>query len=57
MQAFLGLSGIDGYIVTIALSLGFIMASRDTASFQAAGVGISIPGKKIIHPYWTGLLV
>jgi hypothetical protein len=40
MQAFLELSGIDGYIVTIALSRGFIMASRDTASFQAAGVGI-----------------
>lgn len=57
MQAFLGLSGIDGYIVTIALSRGFIMASRDTASFKLLEWALSIPGKKIVHPYWPGLLV
>ena len=33
----------DGYIAAIAASRGFIVASRDTAPFQAAGVQIINP--------------
>ena len=33
----------DGYIAAIAASRGFIVASRDTAPFQAAGVRIINP--------------
>jgi len=33
----------DGYIAAIAASRGFIVASRDTAPFQAAGVPIINP--------------
>jgi len=35
----------DGYIAAIAASRGFIVASRDTAPFQAAGVRIINPWK------------
>lgn len=33
----------DGYIAAIATSRGFIMASRDTAPFEAAGVSVINP--------------
>ena len=33
----------DGYIAAIAASRGFIVASRDTAPFEAAGVPIINP--------------
>jgi hypothetical protein len=33
----------DGYIAAIAASRGFIMASRDTAPFEAAGVTVINP--------------
>ncbi|MBU2760432.1 type II toxin-antitoxin system VapC family toxin [Acidithiobacillus sulfurivorans] len=36
----------DGYIAAIAVSRGFIVASRDTAPFQAAGVGVINPWEK-----------
>lgn len=41
-----GLPTPDGYIAAIAASRGFIVASRDTAPYQAAGV-------KVINP-WHG---
>lgn len=39
----LGFPTPDGYIAAIAVSRGFIVASRDTAPFQAAGVTIINP--------------
>ena len=33
----------DGYIAAIAISRGFIVASRDTAPFEAAGVAVINP--------------
>jgi predicted nucleic acid-binding protein len=33
----------DGYIAAIAVSRGFIVASRDTAPFEAAGVSVINP--------------
>ena len=33
----------DGYIAAIAVSRGFIVASRDTAPFEAAGVAVINP--------------
>lgn len=33
----------DGYIAAIAVSRGFIVASRDTAPFQAAGITVINP--------------
>ena len=33
----------DGYIATIAASRGFIVASRDTAPYEAAGVSVINP--------------
>ena len=33
----------DGYIAAIAASRGFIVASRDTAPFEAAGVAVINP--------------
>ncbi len=36
----------DGYIAAVAASRGFIMASRDTSPFEAAGV-------KVINPWKT----
>lgn len=33
----------DGYIAAIAVSRGFMVASRDTAPFQAAGVAVINP--------------
>ena len=35
----------DGYIAAIAVSRGFIVASRDTAPFEAAGVSVINPWK------------
>ena len=35
----------DGYIAAIAASRGFVVASRDTAPFQAAGVPVINPWK------------
>jgi predicted nucleic acid-binding protein len=35
----------DGYIAAIAVSRGFIVASRDTAPFEAAGVAVINPWK------------
>lgn len=35
----------DGYIAAIAVSRGFIVASRDTAPFEAAGVAVLNPWK------------
>jgi hypothetical protein len=40
-----GLSTPDGYIAAVAASRGFIVASRDTSPYEAAGV-------KVINP-WT----
>jgi predicted nucleic acid-binding protein len=33
----------DGYIAAIAASCGFIVASRDTAPYEAAGIPIINP--------------
>ena len=33
----------DGYIAAIAASRGFVVASRDTAAFQAAGIAVINP--------------
>jgi predicted nucleic acid-binding protein len=38
-----GFPTADGYIAAIAVSRGFIVATRDTALFQAAGVAIINP--------------
>ncbi len=35
----------DGYIAAIAVSRGFIVASRDTAPYEAAGVSVINPWK------------
>ena len=35
----------DGYIAAIAVSRGFIVASRDTAPYEAAGVTVINPWK------------
>ena len=37
----------DGYIAAIAASRGFIVASRNTASFEAAGVTVINPWKGV----------
>ena len=39
----LGFPTPDGYIAAIAASRGFIVASRDTAPFEAAGVSVINP--------------
>lgn len=39
----LGFPTPDGYIAAIAVSRGFIVASRDTAPFEAAGVPVINP--------------
>lgn len=39
----------DGYIAAIAASRGFIVASRDTGPYEAAGVGVSV-----INPWKSG---
>ncbi|MFQ3614273.1 MAG: type II toxin-antitoxin system VapC family toxin [Cyanobacteriota bacterium] len=36
----------DGYIAAIAASQGYIIASRDTAPFEAAGLAVISPWKK-----------
>ncbi|HMM45793.1 MAG TPA: VapC toxin family PIN domain ribonuclease [Candidatus Macondimonas sp.] len=36
----------DGYIAAVAASQGFIVASRDTSPFEAAGV-------TVINPWWA----
>jgi predicted nucleic acid-binding protein len=38
-----GLPLPDGYIAAIAASRGFIVASRDTAPYEAAGVSVINP--------------
>ena len=35
----------DGYIAAIAVSRGFVVASRDTAPFEAAGISVINPWK------------
>ena len=37
----------DGYIAAVAASRGFIMASRDTSPFEAAGVTVINPWKTV----------
>ena len=40
----------DGYIAAIAVSRGFIVASRDTAPYEAAGVSVIDPWSKRTPP-------
>ena len=40
-----GFSTLDGYVAAIAASRGFIVASRDTAPFEATGVSVINPWK------------
>ena len=35
----------DGYIAAIAASRGFVVASRDTAAYEAAGIAVINPWK------------
>jgi toxin FitB len=48
-----GLPTPDGYIAAIAASRGFIVASRDTSPYEAAGVTVINPWRE---PYNRGLL-
>jgi toxin FitB len=40
-----GLPTPDGYIAAIAASRGFVVASKDTAAFTAAGIVVIDPWK------------
>jgi len=40
-----GLPTPDGYLAAIAASRGFVVASRDTSPYEAAGVGVINPWK------------